>query len=54
MIQQSDSDQQGLQELREFIDSNPDPRAQKRALVITMLIEGFPGSSEPSMLICSS
>lgn len=41
MIQRSDIDQQDLQELREFIDSNPDPREQKRALALTMFIEGL-------------
>ena len=41
MIQRNDIDQQGLQELREFIDSNPDPREQKRALALTMFIEGL-------------
>ena len=42
MIRQSDSEQQGLQKLRDFIDSNPDSREQKRALALMMLIEGFP------------
>ena len=42
MIRQSDSEQKGLQELRDFIDSNPDPREQKRALALMLLIEGSP------------
>ena len=38
------SEQQNLKELSDFIDSNPDPREQKRALAIMMWIEGVPCS----------
>ncbi len=38
------SEQQNLKELSDFIDSNPDPRKQKRTLAIMMWIEGVPCS----------
>ena len=38
------SEQQNLKELSNFIDSNPEPREQKRALAIMMWIEGVPCS----------
>ena len=41
MVQKSDLKQQGLQELREFIDGSSDPREQRRALALVMIIEGF-------------
>jgi hypothetical protein len=36
------SKQQYLQELTDFIDSNPDPRELKRALAVMMWIKGVP------------
>jgi len=42
--QNNDSEQQDLKELRNFIDSNPDPREQKRALAVMMWIESIPCS----------
>ena len=36
------SEQQSLKELKDFIDSNPDPRELKRALAVMMWIEGVP------------
>jgi putative transposase len=36
------SEQQNLKELSDFIDSNPDPKEQKRTLAIMMWIEGVP------------
>lgn len=36
------SEQQNLKELSDFIDSNPEPREQKRAIAIMMWIEGVP------------
>lgn len=42
VIQNDSPEQQELQNLRDFIDSNPDPREQKRALAVMMWIEGLP------------
>jgi len=44
------SEQQNLKELSDFIDSNPDPREQKRALAIMMWIEGVPCSKIQKIL----
>ena len=45
-----DSGPQELQRLRDFIDSNPDPREQKRALAVMMWIEGLPPSKIQDIL----
>src|SRR4028119_1736298 len=44
------SEPQNLKELSDFIDSNPDPREQKRALAIMMWIEGVPCSKIQKIL----
>ena len=44
------SDQQNLKELSDFIDSNPEPREQKRAIAIMMWIEGLPCSKIQKIL----
>ena len=44
------SEQQNVKELSNFIDSNPDPREQKRALAIMMWIEGVPCSKIQKIL----
>lgn len=44
------SEQQNVKELSDFIDSNPDPREQKRALAIMMWIEGVPCSKIQKIL----
>ena len=36
MRQHDSSESKALQDLRDFIDSNPDPREQKRALAVMM------------------
>jgi putative transposase len=43
-MEQNNSEQQDLKELRNFIDSNPNPREQKRALAVMIWIEGIPCS----------
>ncbi len=43
-----------LQELSDFIDSNPDPRKLKRALAVMMWIEGIPGSEIQKILNVSA
>jgi putative transposase len=48
------SEQHYLQELSDFIDSNPDPRELKRALAIMMWIEGVPGSEIQKILNVSA
>ena len=47
-------EQQHLQELSDFIDSNPDPRELKRALAVMMWIEGVPGSEIQKILNVSA
>jgi putative transposase len=44
------SEQQNLKELSDFIDSNPDPREQKRALAIMMSVKGVPCSKIQKIL----
>ena len=46
--------QQGLQDLQDFIDSKPDPREQKRALALMMLIEGLQYSKIQKILNVSA
>ena len=41
MVQKSNLNQQGLQELREFMDGCSDSREQRRALAVVMIVEGF-------------
>jgi putative transposase len=48
------SDQQNLKELSDFIDSNPEPREQKRAIAIMMWIEGLPCSKIQKILNVSA
>ena len=49
------SDQQNLKELSDFIDSNPEPREQKRAIAIIMMwIEGLPCSKIQKILNVSA
>jgi transposase len=48
------SEQQNLKELIDFIDSNPEPREQKRALAIMMWIEGVPCSKIQKILNVSA
>jgi putative transposase len=50
VTQNDSSEQQGLQALRDFIDSNPEPREQKRALAVMMWIEGLPCSKIQKIL----
>jgi putative transposase len=48
------SDQQNLKELSDFIDSNPEPREQKRAIAIMMWLEGLPCSKIQKILNVSA
>jgi putative transposase len=48
------SEQQYLQELSDFIDSNPDPRELKRAMSVMMWIKGVPASEIQKMLNVSA
>ena len=48
------SEQQSLKELKDFIDSNPDPRELKRALAVMMWIEGVPCSEIKKILNVSA
>lgn len=48
------SEQQNLKELSDFIESNPDPREQKRALAVRMWIEGVPCSKIQKILNVSA
>ena len=48
------SEQQNLKELSDFIDSNPDPREQKRAIAVMMWIEGVPCSKIQKILNVSA
>lgn len=52
--QDSSAELQDLKDLRDFIDSNPDPREQKRALAVIMWIEGLPCSKIQRILNVSS
>lgn len=46
--------QQELQKLRDFIDSNPDLREQKRALAVMMWLEGLPSHKIQKILNVSA
>jgi putative transposase len=48
------SEQQNLKELSNFIDTNPAPREQKRALAVMMWIEGVPCSKIQKILNVST
>ena len=48
------SEQQNLKELSDFIESNPAPREQKRAIAIMMWIEGVPCSKIQKILNVSA
>ena len=50
VTQNDSSEQQELQNLRDFIDSNPEPREQKRALAVMMWIEGLPSAKIQKIL----
>ena len=54
MVQLRVATQQGLQDLRDFIDSKPDPREQKRTLALMMLIEGLQYSKIQKILNVSA
>lgn len=54
MILQNEVQSNLLQELSEFIRSNPDPRELKRALAVQMVIQGFSTAQIESVLEVSS
>ena len=54
MVPDSSTELKDLKNLRDFIDSNPDPREQRRALAVMMWIEGLPCSKIQRILNVSS
>lgn len=54
MVPDSSDELKDLKNLRDFIDSNPDPREQRRALAVMMWIESLPSSKIQRILNVSS